>query len=88
MAGTGERSREDGHAPTWLSPDMAAALAATSPPLTRADVTSAAEQLAERSTSIRALDLLLRRGGNLIQAQQLVAALQALRDSPAQVSFP
>ena len=69
-------------APSWLSSDMAVALAATAPPLTPADVTRAAETLMEPNAPVRAIDLLLRRGGNLIQAQQLVEALRALRDSP------
>ena len=69
-------------APAWLSPDMAAALAATSPPLTPADVTHAAEGLAERITPIQAIDVLLSHGGNLLQARQVVEALRALRDAP------
>src|SRR3954447_12646529 len=71
---------EDGCAPSWLSPAMAVALAAAAPPLTPTDITSAAETLTEPNTPIRAIDLLLRRGGNLIQARQLVEALRALRD--------
>ena len=73
---------DHGYVPSWLSPDMAVALAATAPPLTPADVTSAAETLTQPNMPIRAMDLLLRRGGNLIQAQQLVEALRALRDCP------
>jgi len=75
--------KTDGCAPSWLSADMATALAATAPPLTAADVTHAAEGLAERSTPLQAINVLLRCGGNLLQAQQLVEALRALRDSPA-----
>ena len=76
------RMSDHGCAPSWLSPDMAAALAATSPPMTAVDVTRAAEGLAERSTSVQAVDVLLRRGGNLLQARQVVEALRALRDAP------
>ena len=73
---------DHGCAPSWLSPDMAAALAATSPPLTAADVTHAAEGLAERFTPTEAVGVLLRHGGNLLQARQVVEALRALRDAP------
>jgi hypothetical protein len=67
--------------PSWLSDGMAQALAAMCPPLTRADVSHAAHQLAARVGPASLLNAFLRHGAEVMSALQVVEALSALRDT-------
>jgi hypothetical protein len=71
---------------------MARALAAMCPPLTSADVSDAAHQLAARVGRASLLDAFLRHGAELMSARQVVEALSALRDTgpahPCSVAAP
>jgi hypothetical protein len=64
----------------WLSPDMAAGLAALSPALDTSDVVRAADQLATNTPTLRVLNGLLARDAQEVQARQVVEALLALRE--------
>jgi hypothetical protein len=65
---------------TWLSDDMAHALAAMSPPLESTDVEQAADQLTLHAAEPLVVDGLLRRNLDLLEARRVVEALRALRD--------
>jgi hypothetical protein len=65
----------------WLSNDMAHALAAACPSLKTTDVAEAADKLTARTSSTSVIEHLLRRGGDLKNAQRVVEALRALRDA-------
>jgi len=65
---------------TWLSDDMAHALAAMSPPLETTDVEQAADQLTMRAAQLVVVDELLRRNLDLLKARRVVEALGALRE--------
>jgi hypothetical protein len=73
--------RDPRNSSAWLSNDMAHALAAACPPLRTTDVAEAADKLTERTNSSPAIEHLLRHGGDLKNAQQVVEALRALRDA-------
>jgi hypothetical protein len=60
---------------------MARALAAMCPPLDTTDVTQAAYMLTPHLGASHVIDRLLRRGVDLLEARQVVAALGALRDA-------
>lgn len=64
---------------TWLSDDMALALAATAPALTLSNVTHAADQLTVNLPPSLILSDLLRGGANLFEVRTIVEALDALR---------
>jgi hypothetical protein len=68
---------------TWLSYDMARALAATCPPLNPKDVVSAADELAVWTNPVPVISRMLRLGSDLCNARRVVEALRALRDLPA-----
>ena len=63
---------------TWLSEDMARALAAMSPPLRARDVVQAADDLTASSDLTHRR--LLKRGADLMKVRMVVEALSALRD--------
>jgi hypothetical protein len=65
---------------TWLSADMALALAATCPPLTANDVVRAADELATETQPAHVIGHLLRCGPTLSEARSVVEALRALND--------
>jgi hypothetical protein len=65
----------------WLSKDMAHALAAACPPLKTVDVAEAAAKLSGHTSATSVIEHLLRQGGDLKNAQQVVEALRALRDA-------
>jgi hypothetical protein len=65
---------------TWLSDDMAQALAAMSPPLETTDVEQAADKLTMRTAQPVVVDDLLRRNLDLLKARRVVEALRALRE--------
>ena len=66
--------------PTWLSDDMARALAAMSPPLRAQDVVQAAHELTSHAAPIHVIRHLLERGADLMNVRMVVEALGALRD--------
>jgi hypothetical protein len=65
---------------TWLSYDMACALAATCPPLNSRDVVCAGDELAKMSDPVCVISCLLQRGADLLGAPAIVEALRALHD--------
>ena len=65
---------------TWLSEDMARALAAMSPPLRARDVVQAANDLTASSDPTHVIRRLLKRGAGLMKVRMVVEALSALRD--------
>ena len=66
--------------PTWLSHDMAHALAAICPPLTPADVEHAAQRVMAHTRSAEVMGHLLQPGADLMRVRRVVEALRALRD--------
>ena len=67
---------------SWLSNDMASALAAMCPPLDPADVLQAADELTARTgAAAHVIDQLLRQGVDLLKSRLVVEALRALRDA-------
>jgi hypothetical protein len=65
---------------TWLSYDMACALAATCPPLKPRDVVCAGNELEKMSDPVPVISCLLQRGTDLLGARVIVEALRALHD--------
>ncbi len=66
---------------TWLSAEMARALAALCPPLQPADMFQAAYKLSGRHVEpATVISLLLQPGTDLMQVRRVVEALAALRD--------
>ncbi len=72
--------RRQGASATWLSNDMAHALAAMCPPLQITDVVQAANELADHRRSAQVIGRLLHRQADLKSVRQVVEALQALRE--------
>jgi hypothetical protein len=66
---------------TWLSHDMAHALAAMCPPLQITDVVPAANELADYRSPSHVIGQLLHRQTDLMNVRRVVEALQALRDA-------
>ena len=66
---------------------MAHALTTMFPPLETTDVVQAADTLAAGSSATRVVDHLLRQGADVLQARQIVEALDALRDARV-MEFP
>ena len=65
---------------TWLSADMAEALAATAPALTCSDVIRAADQLTLDIRPSRVTSDLLECGADLLQAGRVIEVLLVLRE--------
>jgi hypothetical protein len=67
---------------SWLSDDMAHALAAMYPPLQTADVLRAADKLSQHAGSpqVVVVDRMLRRGVDPLSLQSIIHALHALHD--------
>jgi hypothetical protein len=73
---------QDPQVPTaWLSDDMARALAAMSPPLSKSDVREAAYMLTVDLAPTPVIDQLLRHGADLMTVRRVIEALRALRDA-------
>ena len=68
---------------SWLSEDMAAALAATCPPLEVDAVVRAANELVLRTDPAEIATRLLLQGAGLLSARRIVEALRALQDRNA-----
>jgi hypothetical protein len=67
---------------SWLSDDMACALAAMCPPLQAADVLRAADKLSEHTAApkVVVLDRMFRSDVDRVNLRKVIAALHALHD--------
>ena len=75
---------------TWLSAEMACALAAMCPPLQAADVERAADSLTDHAASpdVVIVDTMFRADIDRVNLRNLIAALRALHDLPRGTPAP